>query len=208
MRFSSIRRLGVISWPVVVGAIVLASCGSDASSAPTRSTISLSTGPTAFVVKPPATTLPPDSVVDGVNPLEQEYEVQPGDYPLKVAEQFGVPLDDLVAYNGWASANEFPFPGTIIKIPPGGTAAATAAAEPAAETADPATAAPAGEAIPETGDNCAEGEHTVVAGDFPLALARKYDVTLEALAAANASNPAYSQFNIGQTIIIPAKADC
>ena len=70
------------------------------------------------------------------------------------------------------------------------------------------TAAPVGEEIPEAGDNCAEGEHTVVAGDFPLVLVRKYDVTLEALEAANADNPAYGQFIVGQTIIIPAKDDC
>lgn len=213
MRFSTVRRLGVIGWPIVAGALALAACGSDDESEPSRTTLSLSSGSTAFVVKPPVTTVADAQGVfeDGTTPLEQEYTVQAGDYPLKVAEDFGVPLDDLIAYNGWASAAEFPFPGNTIKIPPGGVAdgADTAAAdtgdgtEPAAEGEEPV-----GEEIPEAGDNCAEGEHTVAAGDFPLKLARQYDVTIESLDAANAANPAYTQFVPGQTIIIPAKADC
>ena len=148
---------------------------------------------------------------DGTSAVAQEYTVQAGDYPLKVAEQFNVPLDDLIAFNGWASANEFPFPGSVIQIPPGGIAASAAGVETADEASVDVEATgeePVGDAIPEAGDNCAEGEHTVVAGDFPLALTRKYDVTLEALQAANAANPAFQQFIEGQTIIIPAKADC
>jgi len=197
-------------WPVVVGAVVLASCGSDSASDPSRTTLSLSTGSTAFVVKPVVTTVPGAEGVflDGTNPLSQEYTVQSGDYPLKVAEQFGVPLDDLIQFNGWASANEFPFPGTVIQIPPGGKAQGGVAVVVGDDAAAVVVVDPVGDSIPETGDNCAEGEHTVAAGDFPLALARKYDVTIEALNAANAANSAYSQFIPGQTIIIPAKADC
>jgi len=209
MRVSKFGRVGVLVWPVAVGVLVLASCGSDTASEPSRTTLSLSSGSTAFVVKPAVTTVPAAEgvVLDGTNPLEQEYTVKPGDYPLKVAQEFGVPLDDLVAVNGWASPQEFPFPGTVIKIPPGGKVPGAAAT-----TAEPATdatgAEPVGDSIPEAGDNCAAGEHIVVSGDFPLSLARKYDVTLEALEAANASNPAYTQFIPGQKIIIPAKANC
>jgi hypothetical protein len=47
-----------------------------------------------------------------------------------------------------------------------------------------------------------------VSGDYPLKLAKDYDVTIESLNAANASNPAYGQFAPGQTIVIPAKDDC
>ncbi len=207
MRFSNLGRVGVLLWPFAIGVVVLASCSSDAASEPSRTTLSLSTGSTAFIVKPAVTTVPPAEgvLLDGTNPLSQEYTVQSGDYPLKVAEQFGVPLDDLIQFNGWASAQEFPFPGTVIKIPPGGTVPGGSTT---AATTPPAGEAPVGDAIPEAGDNCAAGEHTVVSGDFPLALARQYDVTLEALEAANAANPAYAQFIPGQTIIIPAKADC
>jgi hypothetical protein len=39
-------------------------------------------------------------------------------------------------------------------------------------------------------------------------VAEQYDVTVDALDAANVTNPAYSQWIPGQTIVIPAKADC
>ena len=49
---------------------------------------------------------------------------------------------------------------------------------------------------------------SVADGDYPLKVAEQYDVEVEALDAANATNPAYSQWIPGQTIVIPAKADC
>ena len=203
----------MVAGPVLVGALFLASCGADDSAA-TQSTIDLSAASTAFVVRPPATTAPPtDSVAAGeVVTTEQEYVVQAGDYPLKVTEMFGVSLDDLVAYNEWGSANEFPGPGTTIKIPPGGTA--PGATEPAESTdtatdngTDTATEAPAA-TIPDAGDNCGEGTYVIVAGDIPSRVADKFDVTLDALNAANAGTPGYAGFVVGIEIVIPAKADC
>ena len=52
---------------------------------------------------------------------EQEYAVLAGDYPLKVADLFGITIDELVAYNDWTSVAEFPGVGGIVKIPPGTT---------------------------------------------------------------------------------------
>ncbi|GEM_PF-635442 len=209
----SARRVGVIAAPALLGAFVLASCGS-ADGAATVSTIELSEGSTAFVVRPPATTEPEVQVDDAVVSTEQEYVIQAGDYPLGVAQQFGVSLDDLVAYNEWPSAAEAPFfVGNTIKIPPGGTTAASASAG-SDDSADTGESDSAGgdegsaATIPDAGDNCGEGEHTVVAGDYPLGIADQYDVTIEALDAANTGNPAYGQFVPGQTIIIPAKPDC
>ena len=213
MQSTRTRRLGVVAGPVLVGALFLASCGADDSAA-TQSTIDLSAASTAFVVRPPATTAPPtDSVAAGeVVTTEQEYVVQAGDYPLKVTEMFGVSLDDLVAYNEWGSANEFPGPGTTIKIPPGGTA--PGATEPAESTdtatdtgTDATTEAPAA-TIPDAGDNCGEGTYVIVAGDIPSRVADKFDVTLDALNAANAGTPGYAGFVVGIEIVIPAKADC
>jgi LysM repeat protein len=195
--------------------ILLAACGSSSDDGATESTIDLSEGSTAFVVRPPETTLAPDTTVapGGVSTAAQDYTVQTGDYPLKVAQQFGVTVDELVAFNEWGSVKEFPFPGTVIKIPPGGTVAAAtpettvAPAATGGETAAAETTV-AASTIPDAGDNCAPGEHVVEAGDIPISVAKKYDVTLDALNAANADNPAYSQFIPGQKIVIPAKADC
>ncbi|MFT6292754.1 MAG: hypothetical protein ACJAR2_003373, partial [Ilumatobacter sp.] len=46
------------------------------------------------------------------------------------------------------------------------------------------------------------------AGDIPLKLTELYSVSLDALNAANANNPAYQRFIPGEKIIIPAKDDC
>jgi LysM repeat protein len=195
MHPSKPRRLGAIIGPVLVGVVLLAACG-GADSGATQSTIDLSAESTAFVVRPPATTVPPQDsvapVAGAIVETEQEYVIQAGDYPYKLVEQFGVSLEDLVAYNEWGSANEFPGPGTPIKIPPGGKATAPADTTPAAT-------------IPDAGDNCDQGKYTIVANDVPSKVANKFDVTVEALAAANSGTPGYGSFYVGLEIVIPAK---
>jgi LysM repeat protein len=213
MNVRTTHRLAAVAGPVVVAALVLGACGGDDSGATTRATVTLAAGETDYQTIAPATTasLAPGEVPAGA---EQEYTVQAGDYGIKVANQFGVSLEDLQNVNGWSDASkEFPGPGAVIKIPAGGTIAAAATPAAVDETGgeDVATggeAGEAGEAIPDPGSNCEAGSHTVVAGDIPLKLVEQYDVTLEALQAANANNPAYGRFIPGEKIIIPAKDDC
>lgn len=202
MRVKNVRRLGVVAWPVVAGALILASCGSDATSGATASTVDLDTEATSYLVKDPVTTTIAPLITDPTATGSQVYIVQSGDYAIKVANLFEVPLEDLLNFNGWASGEEFPFPGEEVLIPPGGIAAPQITPD----VID--VGEPVGETIPEAGDNCGAGRHTVVDGDYPLALATQYDVTLESLDAANAGNAAYNQFVPGQEIIIPAKSDC
>lgn len=213
------RRVAALVAPALLGALLLTSCGGDDTGA-TQSTIDLSASSTAFVVKPPATTQPPadtaggDAVVEGT----QEYEVQPGDYPYLLVERFEITIDDLLAVNEWASVNEFPFPGTVILIPPGGKSVDavlagssdsgsgdTGSSEPSGSSGDPATPAAT---IPDAGDNCAAGSYTIVEGDYEGKVASKFDITVDALRAANASTSGYSAFYPGLQIVIPAKADC
>jgi LysM repeat protein len=208
MNVRTTHRLAAVAGPVVVAALVLGACGNDDSSAATRATVTLAAGETDYQTIAPATTTTtvPGEVAPGA---EQEYTVQPGDYGIKVANQFGVSLEDLQSINGWADASkEFPGPGAVIIIPAGGTAAAPDTAAADGEEAVTDTGGEAGEAIPDPGSNCEAGSHTVVAGDIPLKLVEQYDVTLEALEAANANNPAYGRFIPGEKIIIPAKEDC
>jgi len=206
MHPSQTRRLGAVVAPVIAGAFLLASCGS-ADNAATQSTIDLSAASTAFVVRPPATTVPVDTSTPEAGEVvttEQEYIVQPNDTPIGVAKKYNVPVADLIAYNEWG-ANEFAYPGDTIKIPPGGTApGATATDE---TTTDAVTTTPAG-TIPDAGDNCDQGDYTIVAGDYEGKVATNFDVTVEALRAANSSTPNYSSFYPGLVIVIPAKADC
>jgi LysM repeat protein len=213
---TGVRRLGALVGPVLIGAVVLSSCGGGETAA-TQSTIDLSAASTAFVVRPPATTEPPadtaaagdpDAVVEGT----QEYTVQSGDAPYVLVERFGVTLEDLLAVNEWSSPDQFPFPGTVILIPPGGksVAAATTPSPDAPEdtSTDTATEDTATETIPDAGDNCAPGTYTIVDGDYPGRVASKFDVTVEALNAANVNTSGYSSFYVGLEIVIPAKSDC
>lgn len=205
MSSSHPRRIAAIVGPVLVGAFAMASCGA-ADDAATQSTIDLSASSTAFVVRPPATTVPDaDATIAGaVVEIEQEYVVQSGDTPIGVANRFGVSLDDLVAYNRWPAA-ALPFPGETIRIPPGGIVpgAAPAAATTGNDSAEPAAT------IPDAGDNCAPGSYTIEAGDTTRTrVADKFDVTVGALDAANAGTPGYSAFYPGLEIVIPAKENC
>ena len=201
-------RVGAVAAPLLVGAMLLGACGGSSDDGASQSTIALSQESTAFVVRPPVTTIAVADtapVAGEVSTAAQEYTVQAGDYPLKVANQFGVTVDELVAFNEWGSVDEFPFPGTVIQIPPGATvpaATTTTIAGPAAATTAPAAT------IPDAGSNCGAGEYTIVDGDYEGKVASNFDVTVEALRAANANTAGYSSFYPGLTIVIPGKSDC
>jgi LysM repeat protein len=218
------RRLGAIVGPAIVGAFLLASCG-GATTGATQSTINLDATSTAFVVRPPATTVPPAGSADTINEEgrvegTQEYTVQPNDYPFLLVEQFGITLDDLLAVNNWGSADEFPGPGAMILIPPGALPVGGAPEATTTETTDGTTETDTGEGgdtgedagatdtIPDTGDNCAPGSYTIASGDYPIVVAEKFDVTVEALNAANSGTTGYDSFYVGLEIVIPAKSDC
>ncbi len=206
MRLNNVRRVGVLAWPIAAGALILASCGSDGAGGATASTLNLDTEATNYIVKDPVTTTIAPLIDDTTSTGEQIYIVQAGDYAIKVADLFQVPLEDLLNYNGWASGNEFPFPGQEVRIPPGGATAG--AADPTPDEAAPVDA-PVGDTIPEAGSNCEAGSYTIEAGDTSrVKVANKFDVTVEAMDAANAGTDGYSSFYPGLEIVIPAKADC
>ena len=202
--------------PALIGAVVLSSCGGGDSGA-TQSTIDLSAASTAFVVRPPATTEPvdtlaegdPDAIVEGT----QEYTVQSGDAPYVLVTRFGISLEDLLGVNEWTDPSQFPFPGTVILIPPGAKSvtaapAATDTTDSGDTSTDVANSATPTETIPDAGDNCSQGTYTIVEGDYLGKVASNFDVTVDALNAANASTPGYSAFYPGLEIVIPAKSDC
>ncbi|MFN3254175.1 MAG: LysM peptidoglycan-binding domain-containing protein [Ilumatobacter sp.] len=211
------RRLVVVAWPFVMAGVLLGACGGSEASEASRSTFNL--GSTAFVTRPPettTTTIPGAVIEDGRVIGEQDYTVQAGDFPLGVANRFDITVEDLGAYNGWPtcgslSCPEFPGPGTPIKIPPGAAdlGATAITAPPGVEVVTGGEAEqPVGETIPPAGDNCQPGSYTIEEGDFEGRVAEKFDVTVEALRAANAGTADYNVFYVGLQIVIPAKSDC
>lgn len=223
MRMQQTRRVLAVAGPALVAGLVLAACGSSDSGAPSVSTIELSEGSTSYQTLPPATTTTVPGAEGFASP-SQEYVVQPGDYPIKVADDFGVPLEDLVNFNGWASDAEFPFPGETILIPPGGRTATSdsastesaGAATDGATTDDPGADSEAGEEgdgagesiEPPSGDACQPGSYTIAENDIPIRVAEKFDVTVDELNAANSGTSGYSAFYVGLEIVIPPASDC
>ena len=214
---TSSRRVRPVARALALGlapVVLLAACGSDSDdSGATLAEIET----TSYVVREPATTtttLPTSGSVaaDGTSPVEQQYTVQAGDALSVISSRFGITLDELINYNKWEDGIQHPvFPGDVVLIPPGakvpGTSTGTAGTD--TGTSEPGgtegTSAPE-ETTPATlADNCKAGEYEIVAGDTPLRVAEKFDVTVDQLNAANASTPGYGGFVVGITIVIPEK---
>jgi LysM repeat protein len=210
--FSRVMRPGGAALLGAVVVLGLTSCGDD--DAASVSTVVIQ--PSSYVVKDPVTTtnaaavLAPDA--EGRSPIEQSYTVaSDNDVPYNIARLFDIELDELREYNGWEEGTYAGFPGTggVVRIPPGAKfidPTATTTTE-ASDTADTETAPPA------SAGACTPGSHEIEEGDYPVNVARKYDVSLEALLAANnwsmdanGNVPAWPA--VGATITIPPGENC
>ena len=187
----------------VTALVVLAACGGSDGVAPT-STVAVLT--TDFATIPPVeTTEPPPTVPPSTLPEPQDYVIVGGDNPSLIAQRFGVSLQALVAANGWSDvSSQFPLPGQTIIIPAGGK---NPAYVPPGQTTVAPTVDGAAPADPTLAPTDAEGTYVIEAGDFPVKIAEKFDVTLQALAAANGWEDLARDFPLpGATINIPAPA--
>ena len=180
---------------ILVAVSVVAACSADVSGS---ATTFVQLGPTNFVTIPPVqTTLVPTTTTlpIGAVGVEQNYTVRQGDSPSLVAQLFGITMSELLAYNGLVASAQFPYPGSVLRIPPTAmvlnpeiVVAPNVSAPPSAPGCDPRPA----------------GTYQVAAGDSIFAIRRKFCVSLASLLSANGWN--YSNANIyqGQIINIPA----
>jgi LysM repeat protein len=184
----------------VVAAVLGASaCGGDTLGV---ATTVVAVTPTNFATIPPvASTAPGTTTTLPANAVgsEQEYTVVAGDSPLAVASKFNIALTTLLAYNGWVSPAQFPYPGTIIKIPANAVVAPSVPAAPGATN----PAAPPGPASAGCGTRPA-GTYEIQKGDSFYGIYKKFCVSPGALLAANNWADNSVVLLVGKVINIPA----
>jgi LysM repeat protein len=138
------------------------------------------------------------------------YTVKAGDTLTRIAATVGVSIPELEKANGLASNSALHLQvGQILKVPFSAQAAASVTSEAAASAAVPATAsnpvvvaaaqgAPTGESVPTT-------DYTVVKGDNPWKIAKKFKISQDELMKANGiTDP--KKIQIGQVLKIPVSS--
>lgn len=215
----------------------LSACGDDTEGSGTSTTATIAPTSYVTLEQATTTTAGPPTTAPEPGaeaPAEQTYTVVSGDYFARIAEEHGITVEELINYNEFPEgADHVLIPGETIKIPPGaktpeddkggttdpptdptdpgpqGTEPEPQGTEPEPQETDPPaqeTDPPAETSAPP--DNCAPGTYTVREGDYPTLVAQNFDVSLDALTAANQGTEGYDSFYIGLEIVIPPASDC
>jgi LysM repeat protein len=193
--------------PVCLGtaALALAACGSSNTSS-TSSVVSIPATNYHTIAPTPSTTTttlaPGQTTVPGQTTTDvTDYTVQKGDVPFNVARKFSITLDALNQANAGTPGYSAFYPGLKIKIPAGAVIPTTL---PPGATTTVATPAHTTTTLKGGGSNCPAGSYVIVAGDLPSTVAKKFNVTVAELDAANVNTPGYKNFVVGAKIVIPA----
>jgi LysM repeat protein len=178
-----------------------AACGGDTLGV---ATTVVNVTPTNFATIPPvASTAPGTTTTLPANAVGQEssYTVQAGDSPISVASKYNISVTTLLAYNAWVDPTQFPYPGTVIKIP-------------ASAIVNPAPGNPAAGGTPAPGvkvkpgcENHTAGSYTIQSGDSLWLIQDKFKSCFTITALLNANNWPDQQSVVllqGQAINIPA----
>lgn len=224
MLSTTARTIGLTA--LAVGLVLGAAACGDADTAETAPTISIK--PESYQTRP-AVTLAAESAApatageDGRTDQFQVYVFKEGEYPATIANRYDVPLQELLEFNGWTLEGQivpqFTGPGQEIRIPAGArfidpNATTTTLAPDPANTSTAAAAGGSGSSTSSSlnADRCAPGSYVLEEGDYPATIARKFDVSFEALLAVNnwvlegQIVPNYP--GAGETIVIPPAPDC
>ena len=198
-------RLVFMSILITAAPIAVACSGGQSASGPSTSTLRV-TASTSFVTRPTTPSTLPVTSLPGDTPAgPATYKVVAGDVRINVAKRFGVTLEALDAANATTAGYSAFYVGLEIQIPAGGVTNTTGAPEtpvaPGTTLVAPSSTLPA--------DSCAPGSYTILAEDTSRTkVASKFNITVEALDAANSSTSGYSAFYAGLKIVIPPKAGC
>lgn len=175
------------------------------------------TSPTNYIAQNQATTESSVAATSEAQPAPaQVHVVKNTDTLSKISQQYGVPLSSLIAANNLNAVGGLQV-GQRLVIPPKGEAApipklkdiqqvTSSSAKPraAASTAANAPNTPSASAAAEKLPLPASGTYTVVKGDNPVAIARKFGVNYQELLTLNSiSDP--TKLQIGQVLKLPEK---
>jgi LysM repeat protein len=184
----------------LVASIAGAACGGDTLGV---ATTVVNVTPTNFATIPPVASTAPGTTTtlpSGAVGQETIYTVVLGDSPIAVANKFNISVTTLLAYNAWVTPDQFPYPGTKIKIPP------SAVVNPNTSVPAGGTAAPGGNVKPGC-ENHTSGTYTIQDGDSLWLIQNKFKscFTIGALLSANNWSDVQSVVLLkGQKINIPA----
>ena len=128
-------------------------------------------------------------------------------YPFEIAKLFDVALDELRNFNGWEA--------DVLGLPGAGRHGAHPAGR-QVHRPNATTTTAAGDRRPTTTTGGLDADDRPAAtaaprrtrsrsGDAPLGVTRKFDITLEALNAANADTPDWPNFYTGREIKLPPR---
>ena len=197
----SIGRLVTIVACIVGASVFGAACGGDTLGV---ATTVVNVTPTNFATIPPVASTAPgttSTLPAGAVGSETTYTVQAGDSPISVASKYNISVTTLLAYNAWVTPGQFPYPGTVIKIP------ASAVVNPTQNTtAAGGTAAP-GVRVKPGCENHSAGTYTIQSGDSLWLIQNKFKSCFTIGALLSANNWADVQSVVllqGQSINIPA----
>ncbi|HUF99115.1 MAG TPA: LysM peptidoglycan-binding domain-containing protein [Ilumatobacter sp.] len=199
----------------VVPFLVLAGCGTAEEGTANAALTPIQN--TSYVTIEPATTtstLPASATTQpgagSISADQQSYTVVAGDTMYGIASKHGITLDQLVEYNQiTVEPSQFLIiPGvTVLAIPPGSKVPGTEIAASTDPAVDPATLE--GSVDPATATTLGVGcTYVIVAGDNPSKVSSKFGINIDALQGANADSNVVQTFIVGETLKIPAGADC
>lgn len=188
--------LGVATLPAACGTLTGSGSGS-AKEDPSLTTVFR----TITVELATSTSLPPDPAAGGASQAAvtlspDVYEVQAGDFWYGIAKKLNVDVNALWAVNN-ANAKTLLLPGKRLAVPKPGDTAAGGIQPPAAGGATGGAPAASAAPTPTLAPGSAPGSYQIVAGDYWIAIAKKLNVSLNALLSANGANTS--------TVLIPGK---
>ncbi len=203
MQVSGFRVSTVAVALASAAALLLAACSGGSNSAletvgtPSATTADGAAIPTAT----PYARIPEPTIVSGavggaLSTSQISYLVEAGDTLSAIAERFDTTDEDIMAENGLTDT--VIFVGQTLLIPSGSALASNTPAPPADDSdADTAT-------DDASADDSGLTEYEVQPGDSALAIAFRFDVTIDALAAANGTTfEGLDNLQVGDVLFIP-----